>query len=772
MEIFDFKCKYCGGELYEVDGHKSVGKCKYCGSKQTLPKLYSEHRANMFSRANHLRRNNEFDRAEMLYEQILNEDPTDPEAYWLLVLCRFGIEYVEDAWTKELKPTVNRTQLTSIFADEDYKSAIKYANEEQKELYQHEAFTINEIQKGILEISRREAPFDVFICYKETDENGKRSKDSVLAHDLYRELIRDGYKVFFARETLSNKIGSAYEPYIFSALNSSKVMVVLGTKREHFEAVWVRNEWSRFLGQIKSGKRKTLIPVYKDMDAYDLPPEFANLQALNMDRIGYLQELITGVENIVRLSHKRDIFAREKLSEEEKRLKKAAKAEKITEPKPEKPPKAEKVKEPKPEKSLLPNKKDKSEKQPIKKYPAIIAFTAIFLALAIGIGVFTIMMNTNSSSSESENLVFTLNNDTNSYTVSSTNKQLQKLVIPSTYNDKPVTTIGGNAFSDCTELTSVTIPDTVTRIDNYAFQNCTALTSITIPDNVIRIGAYVFSGCTALTDITIPFVGEMKSGTENTNFKYIFGENVPTSLKNVVITSAENIDTKAFAHCESLASITIPDSVKSIGASAFSGCTTLTSITIPNYVKSIGASAFSGCSGLTSITIPNYVTSIEESAFSGCSGLTSITIPNSVTSIGASAFLGCSGLTSITIPNSVTSIGASAFSGCSGLTSITIPYGVKDIGVSAFSGCSGLTSINIPYTLKSIGVFAFSGCSGLTSINIPYTLKSIGAAAFFNCNALRYIHFSGTKAEWQKLENSSNIYIKCTIYCTDGTIAY
>ena len=300
MDIFNFKCKYCGGELSEIEGLKSLGKCKYCGSKQTLPKLENEKRANLFERANHLRRNNEFDKAEVLYEQLLNEDLTDPEAYWSLVLCRYGIEYVEDSRTKERIPTVNRTQMTSIFGDEDYKSAIAHASAEQKALYEAEAQTINEIQKGILDISRKEEPFDIFICYKETDESGRRSRDSILAQDLYHELTRDGYKVFFARVTLQGKLGSAYEPYIFSALNSSKVMVVLGTKKEHFEAVWVRNEWSRFLGQIKKGERKALIPAYRDMDAYDLPVEFSNLQAMDMSRLGFLQELVEGVETILK----------------------------------------------------------------------------------------------------------------------------------------------------------------------------------------------------------------------------------------------------------------------------------------------------------------------------------------------------------------------------------------------------------------------------------------------------------------------------------------
>ena len=300
MNIFDFKCKYCGGELEAVEGMKRVGKCVYCGVKQTVPKLESEKRVMLFERANHLRRNNEFDKAEAIYEQLLNEDPTDPEAYWSLVLCRYGIEYVEDGRTMARIPTINRTQYVSILADEDYKAAIANATPEQKELYEEEATVINELQKEILEISRREEPFDIFICYKETDENGKRSRDSVLANELYHELTRDGYKVFFSHVTLQGKLGTAYEPYIFSALNSAKVMVVLGTQKEHFEAVWVRNEWSRFLGQIKNGEKKMLIPAYKDMDAYDLPVEFSHLQALDMARLGFMQDLTEGVKTILK----------------------------------------------------------------------------------------------------------------------------------------------------------------------------------------------------------------------------------------------------------------------------------------------------------------------------------------------------------------------------------------------------------------------------------------------------------------------------------------
>ena len=294
-----FKCKMCGGDLVFEQG-STVCECEYCGSRQTLPKLDDDKKANLYERAEHYRRSNEYDKAISIYEQILDEDSTDAEAYWSLVLCRYGVEYVEDPGTHKRIPTVNRAQYTSVLADEDYKSALKYADIYQKTIYEDEAKAIDEIQKGILAISQKEEPFDVFICYKETDANGRRTQDSVLANDLYHQLTNEGFKVFFSRITLEDKLGTAYEPYIFAALNSAKVMVVIGTKPEYFNAVWVKNEWSRYLALVKnSNGKKMLIPAYRDMDPYDLPEEFSHLQAQDMSKLGFMQDLIRGIKKII-----------------------------------------------------------------------------------------------------------------------------------------------------------------------------------------------------------------------------------------------------------------------------------------------------------------------------------------------------------------------------------------------------------------------------------------------------------------------------------------
>lgn len=295
-----FKCKMCGGTINFEEG-ASVGVCDSCGTKQTLPKLNDDRISRLYDRANHFRRNKDFDKAAAIYEEILNEDNTDAEVYWSLVLCRYGIDYVESPDTHKQVPTVNRAQFTSIFDDANYKAALEYADSAQREIYEKEAEAINNIQKGILAISQKEEPFDIFICYKETDENGNRTPDSVLAYDLYHLLSKEGLKVFFSRVTLEDKLGTAYEPYIFAALSTAKVMVVMGTKPEYFNAVWVKNEWSRYLKLVEESKgQKVIIPAYRDMDPYDLPDELSHLQALDMGKLGFMQDLTRGIKKIVR----------------------------------------------------------------------------------------------------------------------------------------------------------------------------------------------------------------------------------------------------------------------------------------------------------------------------------------------------------------------------------------------------------------------------------------------------------------------------------------
>ena len=292
------KCKMCGGDI-EISADKTFGTCEYCGSTMTLPKVDDEQRAAAFNRGNHFRRCGEFDKALAVYERIVAEDDNDAEAHWCCALCRFGIEYVEDPATYEWLPTCHRASFDSFLEDVDYLAAVEHSDGITRRQYQKDAAKIAEVQRGILATSQNEQPFDVFLCYKETGEDGQRTRDSLMAQEVYYELTEQGYRVFFARITLEDKAGAEYEPYIFAALNSAKVMVVIGSKPEHFNAVWVKNEWSRFLSMMKKDRSKLLLPCYRDMDPYDLPEALSVLQSYDMSKIGFMQDLIRGVKKVV-----------------------------------------------------------------------------------------------------------------------------------------------------------------------------------------------------------------------------------------------------------------------------------------------------------------------------------------------------------------------------------------------------------------------------------------------------------------------------------------
>lgn len=294
-----FKCKMCGGTL-EIEEGKSTAVCEYCGSTQTVPIADDEKKLTLFARANRLRFNCEFDKAAGIYESIIQDFPEESEAYWGLVLCKYGIEYIDDEKTGKKIPTCHRTRPTSVMEDDDFAQACENADIMARDVYRNEAKEIDRIQRKILEIAGKEDPYDIFICYKETDDKTKaRTEDSTIAQDIYTELTKEGHRVFFARVSLRSVAGSEYEPYIYAALSSAKVMLAIGTKFEYYDAVWVKNEWSRYLDMMRTDPKKVLIPCFRDMDAYDMPKEFKNLQGLDMSEVTFFKNLSASIGNMV-----------------------------------------------------------------------------------------------------------------------------------------------------------------------------------------------------------------------------------------------------------------------------------------------------------------------------------------------------------------------------------------------------------------------------------------------------------------------------------------
>ena len=324
-----------------------------------------------------------------------------------------------------------------------------------------------------------------------------------------------------------------------------------------------------------------------------------------------------------------------------------------------------------------------------------------------------------------------------------------------------VTAIGERAFQNCSDLTSIEIPNSVTSIGKCAFYGCASLTSITLPNNVTKIDEEAFASCYNLTDIKIP-------------------------------NSLTTIGASAFSYCFGLTNIEIPNSVTSIGRYAFYDCSRLISVTIPNSVTSIGEYAFSSCENLkevhicdlnawlclyfpniyanplyyarnlylngekiTNLVIPDNVTEIKNFAFCYCLDLISIEIPNSVTSIGARAFLGCSNLTSIEIPNSVTSIGDYAFCDCLGLKNITSLITADKlfaISTTAFSYVDKNTcTLYVPYGAKdtyasTAGWSEFVNIVELERPTIEITINKYGNATFCSEYALDFSEVEGLKA--------------------------
>lgn len=290
MYIFD--CKECGGRN-EVNTDKTYMTCVFCGKRITLPSAQDEERIKKMNRANYYRRHGEYDKAIQEFSDIVNQNAGDSEATWGLLLAKYGIEYVEDPRTSERVPTCNRVSTDSILTDSDYLATLDNSKDEYtRSLYVKEAEKIDKIQKRILAIAKMEEPFDVFICYKETTGGGSRSEDSVLAQDIYDKLTKEGLRVFFSRITLEDKMGQQYELYIFAALNSASVMLVVATDADNVNSVWVKNEWSRFLTVMHSDFRKMIIPCYKKMDIYDFPEELSLYQGIDMSKPGAMQELV------------------------------------------------------------------------------------------------------------------------------------------------------------------------------------------------------------------------------------------------------------------------------------------------------------------------------------------------------------------------------------------------------------------------------------------------------------------------------------------------
>ena len=736
----DYKCKYCGANLEYIEG-KSTIKCLYCDSWNTISTTSDADLQNMFSRADSLRSFCEFDKGEKSYEHILEMAPTDAEAYWGLLLCKYGIEYVLDPETNKRVPTCHRASYDSILLDEDYKNVLKYAQGDVKAVYQAQANEIERIQKEIVTKSLKEDNYDVFICYKEKDQNGLRTPDSVIANDIYYQLTQKGYKVFYAAISLEDKLGQDYEPIIFAALNSAKVMLVFGTRPEYFKAVWVKNEWSRFLKLIKKDRTKRLFPCYKDMDPYDLPEDFAHLQAQDMGKIGFITDLVRGVEKIV--------------------PKAAKNASTISQQSP-----AIRASSTNYDSSITPVApllkraflflEDKDSHSAEEYFEKVLDrdpenSTAYFGKLMLDYNVFERNQLGSLPKSFEENSNYkkayrfgddALKAELNGYLTQISNREKaavydKALRMLETAKTRYVLEAAMSKFSElgdwkdahekvkeCNkkleELGDSKLPLTKNlRLSKPKL--IVVLTVLVVAIIVAGLYLYNFFMYTRYT-FTLSYIEDGYSVSVGKNDIKI--ARIPKKYKGEPVTSVDY--------------------------NGFDGCVSLTSVILPDTITSIYAGAFSGCSNLKSVTLSSNLISIGEEAFYECDKLKKISIPDSVSNIGKWAFAECASLESVTLGSCLTKISPFTFYNCCNLLSITIPEGVSDIMGSAFLSCTGLSSITIPHSVTIIDEYAFGSCYSLSSIT-----------------------YQGKIAEWNLISKGDHWHSNTgvfTIHCLDGDI--
>jgi len=294
--------------------------------------------------------------------------------------------------------------------------------------------------------------------------------------------------------------------------------------------------------------------------------------------------------------------------------------------------------------------------------------------------------------------------------------------------DLGVEIISSRTFQNCTNITSVTIPDTVTVIEDYVFDGCTGLTTVAFPQTLTSLGSYAFQDCSSLITVDLP-------DSLTTISSYAFHK--CTALATVAFPQTLTaIGSSAFRNCTALTTVDLPDSLTTISSYAFYNCTALTTVAFSQTLTSLGSSAFRNCTALTAVDLPDSLTTISSYAFYRCTGLTTVDFPDTLTTIGSNAFYSCTSLTAVIFPGTLINIDNSAFYGCRKLIEVDLPDVLTTIGEYAFQKCTGLETVSFSNALTSLGKYAFQGCISLTAADLPETLTSLGQYAFQGCTGL------------------------------------
>lgn len=797
-------CTNCGGD-YEYRSGRWV--CRACGAYK--PEELSNEEVTLLYTASQKLRLADFDEAEREYDDIIRKYPKNPNGYWGRLMSRYGIKYEEDFDGRRI-PTCYATSIESITADPDYREALEYADAETKAYYTAQADYMERVRKEWVEKAIREKPYDIFICYKDSDlANGiSRTEDSVAVQELYIHLTGKGYRVFYSRESLRGKVGEKYEPYIFSALSTAEVMLVYGSKPEYITSTWLKNEWLRYVKKIQAGEKQanSLLVACDGFSPALLPKTLASRQCFDANQRTFFSDLDDVIARILGKDSASAVAVG--MAGERAMGSQAATPQ---------------------------EKKKKTTKKRGKALPVIILCVAMAIVgtfAAMGLNLFgglnvskpdfapeetemlTTVLETPEVDSDESNTPVT--DISGAETTSPMDPECDHVIVTDEAIAPTCTESGlteGAHCSSCggilvaqepvaarghTEAINAAVEPTCAKAGLTEGTYCTTCDTVMVEQTYVapRGHSYVSGVCSvcgmsevAADEMLFVFT-KLSDGTYSVKARNPAGISghivVPEMYNGKLVTE---IGANAFAESAGLTSIDIPDSVTSIGGNAFYYCRNLTSVTIPAGVVSIQRYTFYGCSSLTTVDLPSGIASIADHAFTFCRSITQLTLPSNLMSIGEQAFYNCSGLEELVIPGKVRNIGNRAFGCCYGLKAIAVAQGnstyhsagnclietasktlvlgcasstiptnnsVTSIGDYAFEVCNDLKSITIPEGVTTLGRSVFLSCSRLESVNLPSTLIGIGISAFETCRSLRKIDYNGTQAEWDRVSKGQD----------------
>lgn len=784
-------CQRCKAPVV-IPAGRQVMTCSYCGMVNARPRATGVEQQ-MLTRAKEELLSGHFQEAEEDFRYILRKYPTEHEALWGRLLCRYGVEYVKDTKTGRLMPTVHFTRPGVIQTEDDFKRACEHAPEEVARQYREDARYIDEVQAKIRGKVQGDPGFDVFICHKTTRTTGAENgydqqeftPEYIEARNLYDELTAQRFRTFFAPKAGLTP-GADYEAGIFHALDTARVMLLVCLNPDYLSTAWVKSEWSRYLDMQGEDPDKLLVPLYYGgVHEWELPEEIRlrKLQGIRMGELDSLKKIIALLEERIGRAYSPEEDFETLLSGSGCELLRYVGAGG--------------------EVNVPPTIRGRTvvgvAAQAFLDCRTVTEITLPAGVTRVGAGAFRGCSALGSLCVAEDNAYYEVRSG------ALCSREGELLCLPAgwteTEYDVPegVRSIGAYAFFGCASLRRAALPAGVEHVGDHAFEGCCDLEEVQLPAAEPQMGEAVFAGCPKLAGRDFRTAPDGMGGCVVTGYTGHAGEvTVPGSIGGLRVTA---IGEGAFENRFALMRVVLPEGVRALGRGAFLGCSSLKEVVLPQSLREIGEDCFGYCERLRELRLPAGMADFPENALRGCDRLSSLELPAEMTCFTAQLARYCPHLTlrvrrespaharaqelglpftevfspesdfetetlregcvitkylgtetDVIVPQvirgeKVTVIGTAAFHACMQLRSVTLPEGLITLGRSAFYGCGSLQSVLLPGSLTQISWRSFGSCASLMKLTIPDSVTRIEGGAFDGCGLLTLCGCVGGEAE-------------------------